>query len=97
MNVEYSKQFIKASTKLSGKTLSSLRNVIKEVKQSNSIDELTNCKKLSGYNNSYRIRVGDYRALFVFRIINDTVFFEYLVSRGQAYSKGIMINLRDKD
>ena len=34
-------------------------------------------KKLVGYRNVYRIRIGDYRAFFTFHIeiVNDTVFF----------------------
>jgi hypothetical protein len=47
----------------------------------------------------YRIRIGDYRAFFVFhvQIIGDTVMFEYLVSRGEAYNKKIQQKLRRKD
>lgn len=50
---------------------------------------ITDCKKLVGYRNVYRIRVGDYRAFFTFHveIIDDTVIFRYLVLRGEAYSK----------
>lgn len=41
------------------------------------------------YNNVYRIRIGSRRAFFTFHIevVNDNVFFRYLVSRGQAYDK----------
>ena len=47
----------------------------------------------------YRIRIGDYRVFFVFhvQIIGDTVMFEYLVSRGEAYNKKIQQKLRRKD
>ena len=87
MNVEYSKPFLKAVDKLSGKVLSSV------------LDEITNCKKLIAYKSVYRIRIGDYRAFFIFhvKIVDDTVKFEYLVSRGEAYDKKVQSELRKKD
>ena len=89
MNVEYSKDFEKSVKKLSGKMLGSIRKVITEVKNAENIKEIIDCKKLVGYRNVYRIRIGDYRAFFTFhiKIVNDTVFFRYLVSRGEAYVK----------
>ena len=89
MNVEYSKDFEKSVKKLSGKMLDSIRKVITEVKNAENIKEITDCKKLVGYRNVYRIRIGDYRAFFTFHIeiVNDTVIFRYLVSRGEAYAK----------
>ena len=89
MNVEYSKDFEKSVKKLSGKMLDSIRKVITEVKNAENIKDITDCKKLVGYRNVYRIRIGDYRAFFTFHIeiVNDTVIFRYLVSRGEAYAK----------
>ena len=68
MNVEYSKPFLKAVDKLSGKVLSSVLDMIREVKNVNSTDEITNCKKLIAYKSVYRIRIGDYRAFFIFHV-----------------------------
>ena len=89
MNVEYSKDFEKSVKKLAGKMLGSIRKVITEVKNAENIKDITDCKKLVGYRNVYRIRIGDYRAFFTFHIeiINDTVIFRYLVSRGEANVK----------
>ena len=89
MNVEHSKDFEKSVKKLSGKKLDSIRRVITEVKTAENIKDITDCKKLVGYRNVYRIRIGDYRAFFTFHIeiVNDTVIFRYLVSRGEAYAK----------
>lgn len=99
MNAEYSKDFEKATKKLSGKMLDSVRKVIVEVKQAESIKDITDCKKLVGYRNVYRIRIGDYRAFFTFHIeiVNDTVFFRYLVSRGEAYAKKMDESLKRID
>ena len=99
MNVEYSKDFEKSVKKLSGKMLDSIRKVITEVKNAENIKDITDCKKLVGYRNVYRIRIGDYRAFFTFHIeiINDTVIFRYLVSRGEAYAKKMDESLKRID
>ena len=99
MNVEYSKDFEKSVKKLSSKMLDSIRRVIAEVKNAENIKDITDCKKLVGYRNVYRIRIGDYRAFFTFHIeiVNDTVFFRYLVSRGEAYDKKMDESLKRID
>ena len=99
MNVEYSKDFEKSVKKLSGKMLDSIRRVITEVKNAENIKEIIDCKKLVGYRNVYRIRIGDYRAFFTFHIeiVNDTVIFRYLVSRGEAYDKKMDESLKRID
>ena len=99
MNVDYSKDFKKSVKKLSGKMLDSVRRVVAEVKSAESIKDITDCKKLVGYRNVYRIRIGDYRAFFTFHIeiVNDTVFFRYLVPRGEAYGKKTQVELKRMD
>ena len=99
MKVDYSKDFEKSLKKISGKMLESVCRVIKEVKAADDIKDITDCKKLIGYRNIYRIRIGDYRAIFSFHveIINDTVKFNYLVSRGEAYGKKIKTQLNRID
>ena len=61
MNVEYSKQFVKAAYKLTGKYKITLQRIISEVMQAKDVAELTNCIKMVGFQNSYRIKMGDYR------------------------------------
>ena len=99
MKVDYSKDFEKSLKKLSGKMLESVRRVIKEVKEADDLKDITDCKKLIGYRSIYRIRIGDYRAIFTFhiKIINDTVKFKYLVSRGEVYGKKIKTELNRID
>ena len=99
MNVDYSKDFKKSVKKLSGKMLDSVRRVVAEVKNAESLKDITNCKKLVGYRNVYRIRIGDYRAFFTFHIeiINDTIIFRYLVPRGEAYDKKAQKELKRID
>lgn len=99
MKVEYSPSFIKSSKKLSGKILESLKRVIIEVKTAKDIKDITDCKKLIGYRRIYRIRIGDYRAIFSlqFEIVGDKIVFQYLVSRGEAYGKKIKTELKRLD
>ena len=99
MNVNYSKDFKKSVMKLSGKMLDSVRRVVEEVKNAESLKDITDCKKLVGYRNVYRIRIGDYRAFFTFHIeiINDTIIFRYLVPRGEAYDKKAQKELKRID
>lgn len=99
MKVKYSKDFVKSVRKLSGKTLLSVKTAIQEVVNANNIEEITDCKKLVDYEHVYRIRIGSYRAFFVFhvQVVDDVVMFEYLVSRGEAYDKKNAKKLRNKD
>lgn len=99
MKVIFSSTFIKASKKLSGKMLESLKRTIAEVKEADCIQNITDCKKLTGYRRIYRIRIGDYRALFTLEIEiqDDTVFFQYLTSRGEAYGKKTRTELKRID
>ena len=99
MNVDYSNDFKKSVKKLSGKMLDSVRRVVEEVKNAESLKDITDCKKLVGFRNVYRIRIGDYRAFFTFHIeiINDTIIFRYLVPRGEAYDKKAQKELKRID
>ena len=99
MNVEYSKDFVKSVKKLSGKMLDSIRRVITEVKNAENIKHITQCKKRVGYRTVYLFCLGDYRAFFTFHvaIVNGTVFFRYLVSRGEAYAQKIDESLKRID
>lgn len=99
MKYRLSKDFAKSLEKLGGKELRSALAMLDEVEEANSIHEITDCKKLVNFANVYRIRVGARRAFFTFHveIIDDIVFFRYLVSRGQAYDKIMEKNLRSVD
>jgi mRNA-degrading endonuclease RelE of RelBE toxin-antitoxin system len=66
MKVEYSKDFEKSVKKLSGKVLHSIINMIDEVKNASSINDITDCKKIETLNNVYRIRIGSKRAFLCY-------------------------------
>jgi len=97
MNVEYSKQFVKAAYKLTGKYKNSLQRIVTEVKKANQVSTITNCIKMAGFQNAYRIKMGDYRLAFIVKVIDNVAVFELLLSRGEVYKKGHEMNLRKKD
>ena len=97
MNVKFSKEFEKSAKKLSGKYKESLKNVIVEIRTAQSVGDIGNCRKLIGYNSVYRIRLGNYRVFFLLEMVEQTVFLKYLVSRGEAYSKGYQERLGHND
>lgn len=99
MKVEYSKEFARAVELLSGKTLKAVIGVIQEVIDAPNIYAISDCRKIEGLNNVYRIRIGSRRAFFVLHIeIQDEIVrFEYLVNRGEAYDKKMMERLRRRD
>ena len=62
MNVETTKAFLKQLKKLNNAVVNEeVKMFIENVIKSNSLAEVKNLKKLSGYTNYYRIRIGDYR------------------------------------
>ena len=99
MKVKLSKSFSKAVERLSGKQIHSVLDVIREVKAAQGIEDITDCSRLVGYHSVYRVRIGSYRAFFTFHIeiIDDVVFFRYLLSRGQAYTKKVEKELKRLD
>lgn len=99
MNVDFSKEFIKALDKLSGKIHHSIVEAINNVIDAQMLEEINNCRKIESLNNVYRIKIGSKRAFFVLhlQIDGNLVKFEYLVSRGEAYDKKNMERLRKRD
>lgn len=99
MKFKFSKEFDKALKRLNGKESRSALSMIDEVEAATSIHQISDCRKLVGYDNVYRIRVGSRQAFFTFHIeiIDDEVFFRYLVPRGQAYGKHMQQLLHTAD
>ena len=84
MKTEFLKQFLKDTDKLS---VQSVRNevikAIKNVEDSAATTGIRGLKKLSGYKNAYRIKIGDYR-IGIF-IEKDIVEFARVVHRKDIY------------
>ena len=99
MKVRYSKSFTKAVDRLSGKQLKSVLGVIEEVKATGRLEDVTDCMRLVGYRNIYRIRIGSLRAFLTLHIeiMGGVAHFQFLVSRGQAYTKKTETELKRID
>jgi mRNA interferase RelE/StbE len=62
MIVEFYKSFYKSIDKISdSRLLSKIKTTILKLEISEGLDEITNNKKLIGYANYYRIKIGNYR------------------------------------
>jgi mRNA interferase RelE/StbE len=65
------------------KLLNSIADCIEDIKLKSKLSEITNCKKLIGSKNCYRIRIGDYRLGFVFE--NKTIELVRFLHRSKMY------------
>lgn len=61
MNIEVKKTFIKDFQKLPKSAQSQIADFLQEFEQAPSIRELSNIKKLVGFKEFYRTRIGEYR------------------------------------
>ena len=67
MKVEFLKSFSKDLDSVNSKlTKRSLVRVIESLEKQQDLNKILNIKKLKGFKNAYRIRVGDYRLGFFF-------------------------------
>ena len=65
MIVEFDRSFSKKLNKISDRTLcSKIEKVILHLENAASIEEIKNNKKLAGFSNYYRVKIGDYRLGF---------------------------------
>lgn len=86
MNYEFEKAFVKDFRKLKNKELaSSIHEVIKQVSEASSPNQIINLKKLSGYKSAFRIRIGDYRIGVI--IEKNTVTFVAFAHRKEIYNQ----------
>ena len=67
MKVEFLKSFSKDLDSVNSKlTKRSLVRIIESLEKQQDLNKIPNVKKLKGFRNAYRIRVGDYRLGFFF-------------------------------
>jgi mRNA interferase RelE/StbE len=70
MKVSFDKSFIKAIVKIKNPlVLKRIENIIYSLESAESIENVSNIKKLIGYTSFYRIKMGVYR--IGFELIND--------------------------
>jgi mRNA interferase RelE/StbE len=84
MQVEASKRFFKDIQVLETETYQAVLNIIELAENATSVRELPNIKKLTGFKNAYRVRLGKYR-IALLTIENDTVSFERCLPRNKIY------------
>ena len=87
MIVRYAGIFLKDLKSLPVNMRQAITLIVQKIEHAKSIREIPNCKKLQGVENAYRIRKGDYRLIFLFLVIDDTVFFQRVLPRGDIYKK----------
>lgn len=83
MNIEIRRSFEKDALKLPLTAQNLLAKIIENLSQVEKLSELTSCKKLTGYKNAYRIRMGEYRIGFIFE--NGTVELIRVLGRKEIY------------
>jgi len=84
MTVEFLRQFERDIRQLNhGPTVRRIQARIEQIRQAENIQEIPNLRKLRGFDDAYRIRIGDYRmGLF---INQNTVTFARFLHRKEIY------------
>jgi mRNA interferase RelE/StbE len=84
MKVEFKKSFLKELQKLKNNALkNSIADCIVQVESAKNITQIKNLKKLSGYDDYYRIRVADYR--IGIKVEDEVVYFAVFEHRKDIY------------
>ena len=87
MIVEFDKSFSKSLDKVKDSTtLQRTEKTILKLESANSLKDVNNLKKLSGFSNYYRIRIGDYR-IGVEQIDKRTIRLIIIAHRKDIYKK----------
>jgi mRNA interferase RelE/StbE len=84
MKTEFLKQFDKDAENISVQSVrDEVTKAIKNVENADKRSEIKGLKKLSGYKNAFRIRIGDYRIGIY--IVKDAVEFARVIHRKDIY------------
>ena len=80
MTVELSKRAVKALSEMDTQTKARIINAIKQISNGD-------IKPLKGYKGYYRLRVGGWRIIFVYKD-NETILILKIAPRGEVYKGG---------
>ena len=83
MNIEIRKSFQKDALKLPAPAQVQLGKVIDVLSRAKKLSELSSCKKMAGFKNAYRIRMGEYKIGFIFE--NETIELVRVLGRKEIY------------
>lgn len=86
MKVRVSKAFIKTIPKLPKDTQLAVARLITLMEEVDTCTEIPNSKKLKGYKSVYRVRLNDYRVVYIVQQ-RDTLYLSFIAPRGEVYSK----------
>lgn len=75
--------FVRDAKKLSTAIQLEIRDILLELEQVNSLSQIKNLKKMTGYKNAYRIRIGNYRIGFL--MIADELILSRVLHRKDIY------------
>ena len=85
MNVEFDKSFEKSLDRISNTNiLKRIEGLIVQIEAAQTLSNLSNVKKLTGFQDYFRVRIGDYRLGFE-SISRDTVRFIIIAHRKDFY------------
>ena len=85
MKVRFDKLFFKDLSKIQEKSVAiEIKTIILEIENVTTLSEVRNLKKLKGYKNTYRIRLGNYRIGVLF-VEHDTIDFIRILPRKDIY------------
>jgi len=87
MNIEFTKRFQKEFRHHAsiGDLAKLVNNAIENVLKAKTVSEIKNLKKLTGYKDYYRIRIGSYR--IGIKIVNNTIIFSVFEHRKDIYKR----------
>ena len=83
MIIEIRKSFEKDAMKLPAPMQVQLASILQQIISSKKLSDLSSCKKLTGFKNAYRIRLGSYRIGFFFE--SETVELVRILNRKDIY------------
>jgi len=84
MKIEILNSFIRDVKKIKDKQIKNkIKEIFNEIENSNALSEIKNLKKMSGYNDFYRIRLKDYRIGLYFS--ENTIYLVRILHRKEIY------------
>ncbi|WP_342083098.1 type II toxin-antitoxin system RelE family toxin [Dyadobacter sp. OTU695] len=83
MKYEYTNAFIKDVKKSSPEIQSQVRDLVEEIRKVDRLVELPNVKKMKGFSNAFRIRLGEYRVDIFLE--NGTMILARMLHRKEVY------------
>jgi mRNA interferase RelE/StbE len=83
MKIDIKGSFVRDAKKLSAEVQLEIRDILVELEQVNSLSQIKNLKKMTGYKNAYRIRLGNYRIGFL--MIADELILSRVLHRKDIY------------